>query len=171
MPKTRELKEKLVADLSRGLDKAKSAVFVDYKGLKVKESEELRKDLRSKDVDFKVVKNSLFKIILREKNIIVSDDILDRPLAVALGFHDEVVPAKVMDEFAKKHQTLEILGGILENEFIDSAKVMQLASLPSREALYAKLLGTIAAPLSGIVNVAAGNLRGIINVLNAKAGK
>ena len=171
MPKSRESKEKLVAELSEGLDKAKSAVFVDYKGLKVKETEELRRDLREKSVDFKVVKNSLFKIVLREKKIEVSDEILDRPLGVAMGFQDEVVPAKALSDFAKSHETLEIMGGILENEFIDEGKIKQLAALPSREELYAKLLGTIAAPLSGFVNVAAGNMRGLMNVLRAKAEK
>lgn len=171
MPKSRESKEKLVAELSGGLDKAKSAVFVDYKGLKVKETEELRRDLRAKSVDFKVVKNSLFRIVLKEKKIEVSDEILDRPLGVAMGFQDEVVPAKALSDFARSHETLEIMGGILENEFIDEGKIKQLAALPSREELYAKLLGTIAAPLSGFVNVAAGNMRGIINVLRAKAEK
>ena len=171
MPKSREAKEKLVAELSEKLGKAKSAVLVDYKGLKVKESEELRRDLRDKSVDFKIVKNSLFKIVLEEKKINISDDILDRPLGIALGFQDEVVPAKALSDFAKSHETLEIMGGILEDEFIDESKVKQLASLPSREELYAKLLGTIAAPLSGFVNVAVGNIRGFVNVVRAKAEK
>ena len=171
MPKSREAKEKLVAELSEKLGKAKSAVLVDYKGLKVKESEELRRDLRDKSVDFKIVKNSLFKIVLEEKKINISDDILDRPLGIALGFQDEVVPAKALSDFAKSHETLEIMGGILEDEFIDESKVKQLASLPSREELYAKLLGTIAAPLSGFVNVAVGNIRGFVNAVRAKAEK
>lgn len=171
MPKSRDSKEKLISELSEGLDKAKSAVFVDYKGLKVKETEQLRKDLRSKSVDFKVVKNSLFKIVLREKKIEVSDEILDRPLGVAFGFHDEVAPAKALSDFAKSHETMEIMGGVLESEFISEAKVTQLASLPSKEELYAKLLGTISAPLSGFVNVAAGNMRGLINVVRAKSEK
>lgn len=169
MPKSREDKEKLVAELTEGIEKAKSAVFVDYKGLKVKETEELRKNLREKSIDFKVVKNSLFKIVLKEKNIEVSDEVLNRPLGVAFGFHDEAVPAKALADFAKAHETLEIMGGVLENEFINEGKVRQLAALPSREELYAKLIGTIAAPLSGFVNVAAGNMRGIINVLRAKS--
>lgn len=169
MAKSREFKEKQIADLSDGIDRAKAAVFVDYKGLKVKESEELRKQLRDLSVDFKVVKNSLFKIVLKKKNISVTDEILDRPLAIAMGFSDEAVPARALNEFAKKHETLEIVGGILEHEFIDEAKVKYLASLPSREQLYAKLLGTFTAPMSSFVNVAAGNMRGLINVLRAKA--
>lgn len=171
MPKTRETKEKLISELSDGLDRAKSAVFVDYKGLKVKETEELRRDLRAKSVDFKIVKNSLFRIVLKEKNIEVQDGILDRPLGVAMGFQDEVVPAKALSDFAKSHETLEIMGGLLDKEYINEGKISQLAALPSREELYAKLVGTIAAPLSGFVNVAAGNLKGIINVMRAKADK
>ncbi len=169
MPKSRETKEKLVADLSEGLDKAKSAVLVDYKGLKVKETEELRKNLRERSVDFRVVKNSLFKIVLKAKKIKIGDDILDRPLGLAIGYQDEVAPAKALNDFSKKHESLEMLGGILENEFIDHIKIKQLAILPSKDELRAKLLGTISAPMSGFVNVAAGNMRGLINVLRAKA--
>lgn len=169
MPKSRETKEKLVADLSEGLDKAKSAVLIDYKGLKVKETEELRKDLREKSVDFRVVKNSLLKIVLKDKKIKIEDEILDRPLGLAIGYQDEAVPAKALNDFSKKHESLELLGGILENEFIDESKIKQLAMLPSKDELRARLLGTISAPMSGFVNVAAGNIRGLINVLRAKA--
>lgn len=169
MPKTRELKEKLVAALEADFDRAKSAVLVDYKGLKVKETEDLRKDLRTKQVTYRVVKNSLLKMILKSRQIEVSDEILDRPLGLAFGFDDEAVPAKALNDFAKSHQALEILGGVLEGEFISDAKVKQLAALPSREELYARLLGTISAPMSGFVNVAAGNMRGLLNVMRAKA--
>ena len=171
MPKSRETKEKLIADLSDGIDKAKSAVLIDYKGLKVKETEELRKDLREKGIDFKVIKNSLFKIVLKNKKITIGDEILDRPLGMAIGYQDEAIPAKALNDFAKSHESLELLGGILEKEFIDEGKVKQLAMLPSKDQLRAMLLGTFSAPLTGFVNVAAGNIRGLMNVLKAKAEK
>ncbi|OQB05560.1 MAG: 50S ribosomal protein L10 [bacterium ADurb.Bin212] len=169
MPKSKDTKEKLVAGLFEDFDKAKSAVLVDYKGLKVKESEELRKALRNESISFRVVKNSLLKIVLKEKKIEVDQEVLDKPLALAIGFQDEAVPAKAINDYAKNHEALEIVGGILENEFISESKVKQLAMLPSRQELQAKLLGTISAPMSGFVNVAAGNIRGLINVIRAKA--
>jgi large subunit ribosomal protein L10 len=79
---------------------------------------------------------------------------------------DEVAPAKEITLFAKKNAAIEILGGILERKFIDDAMVRKLALLPSREQLHAQVVGTIAAPLSGLVNVFAGNMRGLVNVLN-----
>lgn len=169
MPKSKETKEKLVAGLSSDFDKAKSAVLVDYKGLKVKESEELRKNLRNESISFRVVKNSLLKIVLKEKKIEVDQEILDKPLALAIGFQDETAPAKAINDYSKNHEALEIVGGILENEFISESKVKQLALLPSKQELQAKLLGTFSAPLGGFVNVAAGNMRGLLNVIRAKA--
>ncbi len=166
MAKTRKEKEELVKSLEEKLDKAKSAVFVDYKGLKVAESEELRGKIRANDSEIMVIKNRLAKIALKNKGIEVDEDIFSRPVAITLSYQDEVAGAKEIDTFAKSHENLEILGGILENGFISADKVKQLAALPSREQLHAKVVGTIAAPLSGMVNVLQGNIRGLVNVLS-----
>ena len=166
MAKTRKEKEELVKSLEEKLDKAKSAVFADYKGLKVSESEELRGKVRAQNSEIMVIKNKLAKIALKNKGIKVDEDIFARPIAITLSYQDEVAGAKEIDTFAKSHENLEILGGILENEFISADKVKQLAALPSKEDLYAKVVGTIAAPLSGMVNVLSGNIRGLVNVLS-----
>jgi len=167
MAKTRVQKESSVAALNEKLDQAKSAVLIDYKGLKVKETEELRGILRQKNVDFHITKNTLVKIALKKHGIEFDSDIFKKPIAIAFAMEDEVTPAKEINLFAKKHEVLEILGGILEKKMIDAAAVKQLASLPSREELLAKMVGSIASPLSGILNVLAGNLRGLVNILNA----
>jgi len=171
MAKTKEQKKEMVLSLQEKVDGAKSAVLFNYKGLKVKEIEELRRNLREKGVEVGVVKNTLLKIVLKQKGIEIANEDFDKPMAVAFGHEDEVAAAKEISGFAKKHEALEVLGGILENKMISASAVNQLAQLPSREELYAKLVGSIASPLSGLVNVMSGNIRGLVNVINAYKDK
>lgn len=165
MAKTRKEKEEIVLELNEQLDSAKSVVLVNYKGLTASEIEELRNELRKKDVSFAVTKNTLFGIALKNKGIRVENEILDQPIAVAFGMEDEIAPAKGINEFAKTHEALEILGGLYQNEYIAQDRVMVLANLPSRGELYVKIIGSLATPMSGMVNVLSGNLRGLVNVL------
>ena len=167
MAKTRIEKEKMLAKLNDRLENSKSAVLVDYKGLKVKDIQDLRKSLLQKKVHFNVFKNSLIKIAFKKHGIEFDQGIFKKPIAIAFALEDEVSGAKEIDLFAKKNEALEILGGILEKKAIDADMVKRLAALPSREELLAKMVGSIASPLSGIVNVLVGNVRGLVNVLNA----
>ncbi len=167
MAKTKQKKEELISKLDGQLQIAKSAVIVDYKGLKVNETEELRNILRAKGVQFNVAKNTLVKIALKKHGIEFDENIFKKPVAIAFAMEDEVAPAKEIDLFAKKHEAIEILAGILEKKMIDASAVKRLALLPSREELLAKMVGSISAPLSGMVNVLAGNIRGLVNVLNS----
>jgi len=171
MAKTRTKKEEIVSKLDSQLAEAKAAVLVSYKGMKVTETEELRNILREKGVSFNVTKNTLAKIVLTKHGIEFDKSIFEKPVAIAFASQDEVVAAKEIALYAKKHEALEILGGILENKMIDAAIVSRLASLPSREELLAKVVGSISAPLSGMVNVMVGNLRGLVNVLNSRKEK
>jgi large subunit ribosomal protein L10 len=92
------------------------------------------------------------------------------PMALAFSFEDEVAPARVIFQYAKEHQALEIVGALTgDGHLLSAAEVKALATLPSREQLIAQVVGTIAAPLTGFVGVMAGNVRSIINVLNALA--
>ncbi|MEI8143151.1 MAG: 50S ribosomal protein L10 [Candidatus Berkelbacteria bacterium] len=167
MAKTREQKGKSLLSLDESLESAKSAVLIDYRGLKVKETEELRNLLRAKNVSMHIVKNSLVKIALKKKGIEIDEGIFKKPVAIAFSLEDEVAPAKEIVLFAKKHEAVEILAGILENKMISASTVTMLSRLPSKDQLRAQLVGTIAAPLNGLVNVLSGNLRGLINVLSA----
>lgn len=171
MAKTKEQKEKLLERLDDKISRMKSAVIVDYKGLKVKDTETLRNILREKGVEFNISKNSLTKIALKKSGIEFDESVFEKPVAIAFAMEDEVAPAKEITLFAKKNEAIEILGGILERKYIDEAMVKQLAALPSREELYGRVVGTIAAPLSGMVNVLAGNIRGLINVINGYKNK
>jgi large subunit ribosomal protein L10 len=167
MAKTKVQKEKMIEILEDRVSKMKSAVIVDYQGLKVKDTEELRGILREKGVTFNVSKNTLTKIVLKKHGIELDEGIFAKPVAIAFAMEDEVAPAKEIALYAKKNEAIEILGGILENKFIDEATVKRLAALPSRDELRGKMVGTIAAPLSGMVNVMAGNIRGLVQVLSA----
>ena len=169
MPKTREQKENLVKSLEEKFAKAKSAVLINYKGLKVKETEELRAKVRAAQAEMNVAKNTLVKIAIKGSGIEVSDEILDQPLAIAFAYVDEVAPVKEIGLYAKEHEALEILGGVLEHKFISADDVKKLAALPSKEELYAKMVGSVALPLSGMVNVLQGNIRGLVNVLSQYA--
>ena len=166
MAKTRVKKEEMIQSLDEKILNMKSAVLVDYKGLKVKEIEELRGILRKQGVSFNVSKNTLTKIALTKGGIEFDEGVFKKPVAIAFAMEDEVAPAREIALFAKKNEAIEILGGILEKKFIDEAMVARLAALPTKEQLHGKLVGTIAAPLSGMVNVFGGNLRGLINVLS-----
>jgi len=171
MAKTKEQKTKLIESLDQKVEKMKSAVIVEYKGLKVKQIEELRNLLREKKVEFNVTKNTLVRITLKKYGIEVDESVLKRPVAIAFAMEDEVAPAKEITLFAKKNEAVQILGGILEKKYIDEVAVKQLALLPTREQLLAQVVGTISAPLSGFVNVMSGNMRGLVNALNALKDK
>ncbi len=167
MAKTREQKAQELALLKDQIG-GKAVVFAGYSTLTVKALDELRAKLRETGSTFKVTKNTLLKKAVEEAGL---DNVPAETFKVQLGIassnQDEVDPNRVIVEFAKTNEALKILGGIVDGKFIDEAGVRQLASLPSRDELNAKVVGSINAPLSGLVNVLAGNLRGLINVLNA----
>jgi len=164
MAKSRTQKEEMLKELDQNFE-AKKAVIVDFQGLSVKEMEELRNLLEEKSVSFGVIKNTLAKIALRNCGIEIPNEILIKPLAVAFS-DDEVTPSKEIKNYSREHEALEILGGIIEHQFVPVATINSLAMIPGREELYAKLVGSIAAPISGMINVMAGNLKGLVSVLS-----
>lgn len=164
MAKTKAQKESQLSEL-RSLVGGKAVVFTAYRGVTVKDLEALRQALRAIGGTYRVTKNSLLRKALAERGIDVPVEILDVQLGVAVSASNEVEPNRVVVEFQKTHETLGILGAIVDGTFVDVAGVKALAALPSREQLYGQLVGTIAAPLTGLVNVLAGNLRGLVTVL------
>ena len=141
-------------------------VFVGYHGLSVEQLGSLRNDLRKQQVKIQVIKKTLLRKALAEAGLDIDVKALGSGLAVAYGMNDEVSPAKVLAEFQKTHEALQIYGGVLESSFIDEKAVMALSKLLSKPELYAKLVGSINAPASGFVNVLAGTIRGFMTVLN-----
>ncbi len=165
---TKKKKEELVETFAERLEKSKAAVFTDYKGLTVEEINEVRNNLRDQGIEFKVIKNTLFGLAVKKANIDVdAKELANHPVAVAFGYDDEVAPAKVVFNFAKDHEQLEIIGGILEGKSIDAQSVKSLAQMPSREEMIAKMIGSMNAPMSNFVGVMHANLRNVVGVLNA----
>jgi large subunit ribosomal protein L10 len=165
MAKSKEKKTELIDGLTKNLAEKRTAFLIDYQGLKVKEIQDMRNKLRSEGIAFAVIKNSLFKIALKKENLEVSGDILDKPLAIGFA-DDEVALAKQLALSAKEYEAIEMLGGFIDKKYVGESTVRELSLLPGREELYAKLVGSINSPISGLVNVMAGNIRNFINVLN-----
>lgn len=166
MAKTRQQKELSVKQLADVLKTAKLAVFASVDGLKITDTDELRKNCRAQKVSYIVSKKTLLKRALKDVGIEVSDEALKGGVALIAGMEDEVAPAQIAAQFAKKRDVMKFLGGVLEGKAIDVNMVTALAALPSKKALLAQLVGTLNAPVSGFVNVLAGNLRSLVGVLN-----
>lgn len=158
-------KEQLVKDMTDSLKNAKTVVLVNYQGLKVSEIQDLKIKLRQQGIGFQITKNTLFKIALKNEGIEVESGLLDQPVAAVWGVTDEVIPAKLTVEFGKTAEKLEIIGGIVNGNFADTNMIKQLAALPGRDELYAKLVGTLNAPMSRLVNALQGNLRSLVYIL------
>lgn len=167
MAKTRQQKEVVLSDLSERISAAKSIVFADVQGLKAKDSEALRGECRTQGVGFVFGKKTLMKKALAERGIDVDTKSFGGAVSALFGLTDEVLPAQLIATFAKKHEVVKIFGGVLEGAFIDANKVKALSALPSKQELLGRLVGSINAPVSGFVNVLAGNLRGLVTVLSA----
>lgn len=168
MAKTKQQKEQEVKDLTDKLAQAKAVVFASYNSLTVSQTEDLRKSLRQEGAELKMAKKNLLKIALKQQKI--DETVVDNftgSVTVAFGYQDEISPAKVFAKFGKTNEAMEIFGGILENSFIDSSRVKALATLPTKDELLANLVGSINAPVTGFVNVLAGNLRNLVYALNA----
>ncbi|KXG74523.1 50S ribosomal protein L10 [Fervidicola ferrireducens] len=162
----REEKKKLVAELKDKFSRARAAILTDYKGLNVAEMTELRSKLREQGIEYKVVKNTLTRIAVKDLDINL-DEYLQGPTAIAFGYDDPVTPAKILMDFAKDHKNLEIKGGIVEGRVSDKAVVEQLAKLPKKEELIARAVGAIQSPLFGIVWVLQGPIRDLVYTLQA----
>lgn len=150
---TLELKQNVVSEIAEKLDKATACVVVDYRGLTVEEVTELRNKFREAEIEYKVFKNTLVRRAASQINKMeeFNDEKLVGTNAFAISYTDAVAPAKVISNFAKDHPNLEFKMGYVEGEFYDAAKLEDLAKIPSREELIAKLLGSLKAPVSNFV--------------------
>jgi large subunit ribosomal protein L10 len=167
MAKTKVQKEEAVQALSQSLQSAKSAVFANFQGLTVQETEELRAKCREQDITCVATKKTLVQRALTDAGFEVDAKSFEGAVAAFFGNSDEVAPAQVVANFAKDHDIVTIFGGVLEGSYIEATKVKELSKLPSKQQLLGQLVGTINAPVSGFVNVLAGNLRGLVTVLDA----
>lgn len=166
MPKTKVKKEGLVKDYREKFDNQKSIAIANFSNLSVQEINELRKRCREQGISYMVAKKSLLNLILKEKGF-EENATFENNIGVAFG-RDEIGPAKVFNNYSKEHQDkFNVICGILENKMLLKEEIMALANLPTREELLAKLVGSINAPVGNFVHVLKGNLRGLVQILNA----
>ena len=172
MALTREKKEEVVAQIEALLLNSKLTVVAKYQGTPVKAMQQLRRDAASESTQLHVVKNRLFKKALQSNDSLkgINTAEFTGQLLYAFNSEDEVAPARSLAEFAKTNPQIEFVVAITsDGQLLEAGAVKDLASLPTKNVLRAQLIGTICAPVSGMVNVLAGNIRGILNVLNARA--
>ena len=169
---TRQKKEELVSELNDLLTNSKLTVLARYEGLNVAQMQELRRTARENGTTIKIVKNRLVKVATPQVAHLKDIDttVFAGQLLYAFNAHDEVAPAQTLAAFAKTNPALEFVAGITDDgTLLDQGEVTALASLPTKDQLRAQLVGTLAAPLTGFVGVLTGNIRGVLNVLQARA--
>jgi len=162
---SREKKEKIVKDIKEKLEKSKVAVFTNYRGITAGEITELRRSLRESGSELRIAKNTLTRIAARDLGLEGINPYLEGPVAIAFGYEDPVAPAKILHKFIKEYKKMEIKGGVLENAIVDADGIKELADLPPKEVLLAKVVGGMQAPISGLVNVLQGSIRNLVYVL------
>lgn len=162
-------KVKLVAQIKEDIEAADAIWAVDYRGLSVKQSEELRKAVREQDAYFKIYKNSLTERALDELGLPALGEVLEGPTAFVFATGDPVASAKAIKGFAKENKALIVKGGILDGAAVTAQQVIAIADLPSREELIAKLLGTLSNATTGLVRVLNGPAEQFVRTLQAVA--
>ena len=167
MALSRDQKQNILKDLTDKFSRAKAAILVDFNKLSVSKTMDFRRILKEIGADYKVAKKTLISRILNSGDYKGIDlDELKTQFGVVFSYDDPVPAAQSIYKFSKVNEALKILGGFLELNWQGKDKIVALAKLPSREILLGQLVGTIAAPLSGLVNVLSGNMRNLVNVLN-----
>ena len=162
-----EDKKQIVEGLKEKFATTKVVIVTDYKGLDVAQMTELRRKLSEANVEYQVVKNTLLTRASKDTDAEMLADVFKGPSAIALSFDDPVAPAKVLTQFAKDNQNLEIKAGVMNGKVMDLSAITALSKLPSREELLAQVLSAMNAVPTGFVRALADVPRRMVNVLNA----
>lgn len=147
---TKAFKSEKIDAIKAKIEKAQVAVVTEYKGYTVEEITKLRRELQKEDGDYMVTKNTLTKVAVKGTEYESLAELMKGPIAIAFGFGDQVSPAKVVSNFIKTSKKGEILGAVLDGKLLSADEAKALANLPSKEELYAKMLGSINSPATGI---------------------
>ncbi|MCR5370365.1 MAG: 50S ribosomal protein L10 [Clostridium sp.] len=148
-----ELKQPVVQEIAELFNGAQTAVAVDYRGLTVAEDTQLRKKLREAGITYKVYKNTLIRLAAKDTPYEALSPVLEGPTAIAVSKEDATAPARLLAEFAKTAKKLEIKGGVVEENFYDAEAMQAIASIPSREILLGRLLGSMQSPIANFARV------------------
>lgn len=164
---TKAFKENKIESIKKQLSKAQVAIVTEYRGFSVEEITKLRRRLQKEDGDYTVTKNTLAKIAVKGTEFEVLADAFKGPIALAFGFKDQVSPAKVLATFIKEAKKGEIIAAALDGKLLSADEAKSLANLSSREELYAKMLGCINSPASGIANSTNAVLTQLVRAMDA----
>jgi large subunit ribosomal protein L10 len=170
MPKNKIQKQEIFRNLDEKIKKSKSMVFAGFNAFGVKDNENLRAKLRQENNEYYVAKKTLINLAFKKHNIDINVRDFNGKIAAIFSYEDEIAPAKILGEFRKdkdKEGRIFFLGGILDGKLLSKEQVEALSVLPSKHELHGKLVSTLNAPISGFVNVLAGNIRNLVNVLKA----
>lgn len=168
---TKAFKEDKIKSIKEKLEKAQVAIVTEYKGLSVDEITNLRRKLQKEDGDYTVTKNTLAKIAVKGTEYEVLTDCFKGPIALAFGFKDQISPAKALSSFIKEVKKGEIIAAALDGKLLSADEAKALANLPSREEIYAKMLGCVNSPASGIANSMNAVLTKLVRTLDAVKDK
>lgn len=149
---TKAFKSDKVAQIKEKVEKAQVAIVTEYQGMSVEEITKLRRALQKEDGDYMVTKNTLAKLAIKDTNYELLADLLTGPIAIAFGYGDQVMPAKALAKFIKETEKGKIVGVVLDGKLLSAEEAKALATLPSKQEIYAKMLGCINSPASGIAN-------------------
>ena len=164
--KTREQKATEVSELNEQIGKASNAFLIDFKGITVPQVTELRKQVRQANSGYVVVKNTLALIALKDSPIINMKEQFTGPTAIAFNANDAVVLAKALTKFAKDVPAVSFKGALLNGQVVPASEIQNIANLPSREELVAKLLFMLQTPIRGLVTVLSANIRNLAVVID-----
>ena len=164
---TKAFKSEKIDAIKSKIEKAQVALITEYKGYTVEEITNLRRELQKQGGDYMVTKNTLTKVAIKGTEYEAMADLMKGPIAIAFGFEDQVSPAKVVSKFIKDSKKGEILGAVLEGNLLSASDAKALANLPSKEELYAKMLGSINSPASGIVGCVNGVMASLTRAIAA----
>lgn len=167
MPKTRQEKELIIADVADKFKRMKAAAFTSISGFTMNQADELREKASEQGVEVFIAKKTLLALAAKEAGLDINPNDFTGSILTAVSFDDEVSAAKVLNDLIKSNDAIVFEAGVLEGKGLTAEEVKQLASLPSKEMLLSRLVGTLNAPISGFANVLAGNLRGLVTVLDA----
>lgn len=169
---TRGKKEEILANLIEQLKNSKSVIFADFRGVGVKEMDKLRSELRENGAKYMVAKRTLLKLAAKEAGIgEIPDEFVEGPVGAAFSYEDQVTGAKVLYKLGKEFDKLPLRGGIMDGEIFGADKANQLAQIPSREELLAKLVGSLKSPISGFHGTLYSVMRTFVGTLQAVVDK
>lgn len=168
---TKAQKKKVVEELSDKIKRQKSLIFTDVSRINVSDLQNLRRKLRQADIEYKVAKKSLINLALKKEKQDLDTSKFQGSMGLAFDYNDPIAPAKILDKFTKEHEKFKILAGIMGNKILTMDDIKELAKIPSKEELLATLIGSLKAPIRGLVNVLGGTIRNLVGVLNAIVNK